>query len=61
VYEGKTYGEIHELAKAIGSAIITEKLTSEGNEDPRFPSMKMIGVFSRNCLEWVTLDIANIL
>lgn len=35
-YEGKTYNEIHQLAREIGSAILHENLTNTVSEDPRF-------------------------
>lgn len=61
LYEGKTYKEIHNLAVAIGSAIVHENLCSDGNEDSRYPSMKMIGIFAKNCEEWTIADISNML
>jgi len=61
VYEGKTYLEVHELARAIGSGLIHEKLLHDGNEDPRFPHVKMIGIFAKNCEEWTIVDVSNML
>lgn len=61
VYEGKTYQEVHDLARAVGSAIIHHKLASIGNEDPRFQNLKMVGVFAKNCEEWTILDVSNML
>lgn len=61
VYEGKTYAEVHDLSRAIGSAVIQHNLASLGNEDARFPNLKMVGIFAKNCEEWTILDVSNIL
>lgn len=61
VYEGKTYQEVNDIARALGSGIIHEKLVSDGNEDPRYPFLKMIGIFAKNCEEWTILDVSNML
>lgn len=61
VYEGKSYAEVHDLSRAIGSAVIHHNLASVGNEDARFPNLKMVGIFAKNCEEWTILDVSNIL
>ncbi|KAL4505874.1 hypothetical protein ABPG72_013635 [Tetrahymena utriculariae] len=61
IYEGKTYNEVNQLARALGSAIIHEKLCYESNDDSRFPGLKMLGIFAKNCEEWTIFDVSNML
>lgn len=49
------------MARAIGSAVIHEKLLHIGNEDPRYSNLKMIGIFAKNCEEWTIIDVSNML
>ncbi|EGR31307.1 hypothetical protein IMG5_113440 [Ichthyophthirius multifiliis] len=55
IYEGKTYHEVHELALAIGSAIINLNLIKNVQE------LSLIGIFAKNCEEWTILDVSNML
>jgi len=55
-YKFKTYKEVHEIGKQIGSAIENLNLAPHTHDDHM--TNRFVGVWAKNCEEWIELDVA---
>lgn len=55
-----TYGEVYERARNLGSGILNMQLAPALRQYENY-ELRCIGVFSKNRMEWMILDLANAL
>lgn len=56
-YQFIKYGALHEMCKNFSKNVVLNKLYEEINFDDEKGVWNIVGIFSRNCLEWVVTDI----
>ena len=55
-----TYGEVEERVKALGSGILNLNLTEEKAQFRDY-HLRFVGIYSKNSLQWGTIDVTNIM
>lgn len=57
-YNFVKYGQLHELCENFSKNVEINKLVEERTYDDEQGKWKILGIFARNCLEWIVTDVA---